>query len=567
MKKIIMPLLLTGFSLSFAQEHDHQHEAAPTDWFHQSIDDGIYGVNTEKAYEFLKTTGRSSKTVIVGILDSGVDAEHEDLKDVMWVNQSEIAGNGIDDDQNGFVDDIYGWNFIGNADGTNVNGDNLEITRLYAQHRSKFEGLKERKIERNIKKYPEEFKIYSEGKKLIEENTLKNKSKISELKAQREQYAVYESQFTTAFNNVKELLKTDSITADGLKSFLAENTIENQRTYAVLGMLYEAAEKAPEKAISLNEVQKGFYDLLQMDLKNISEYIQYLESKVEYHYNPDLNTREIIGDDYDNKRESNYGNNDVEGPDAGHGTHVAGLVAATRNNGIGINGIADNVQIMAVRLVPDGDERDKDVANGIIYAANNGAKILNMSFGKRYSPYKSVVDNAVRYAEKKGVLLIHAAGNNGEDLNLQPHYPNNVTSNDTIATNWITVGASTPHKEHLAANFSNFGSKTVDLFSPGTEIYSTVPDDQYKSFQGTSMATPIASGVAALVWSYYPELTAYELRNILLKSVNVYEGIVATPTEKDKKTPQPFTNLSTTGGVIDAYNAVRLADEYVNNKP
>lgn len=567
MKKIIIPLFIMGLSMSsIAQEEIHQHEPAPLDWFHQSIDNGTYGVNTHKAYEFLKQTNRTPQTVIVGILDSGVDAEHEDLKEVMWINQDEIAGNGLDDDKNGYIDDIHGWNFLGNADGTNVNGDNLEITRLYAQYRSKFENLKDRKIKKNIKKYPKEYETYLEGKKLIDENTVQNKAKLSELKAQREQFSVYESQFAIAFKDVKKILPAETISADQIKSFLQDNKVEDQRTYAVLGMLYEAAEKAPNKTINLDEVQTGFNELLKADTQNLNDYINYLESKVKYHYNPDLDTRKIIGDDYTNKKDSNYGNNDVEGPDAMHGTHVAGLVAAVRNNGIGMDGVANNVQIMGVRVVPDGDERDKDVANGIIYAVNNGAKILNMSFGKKYSPFKSVVDDAIRYAEKKGVLLVHAAGNNGENLDIEPHYPVNITNNDTIASNWITVGASTPHKDHLAADFSNYGSKTVDLFSPGTEIYSTIPNNQYKSIQGTSMAAPIASGVAALVWSYYPELTVYELRKVLLQSVNNYKGTVPTPTEKEQKPAQSFADLSTTGGVIDAYNAVKLADQLVKNK-
>ncbi|MFV0531092.1 MAG: S8 family serine peptidase [Flavobacteriales bacterium] len=566
MKKVIIPLFLTGFLVGVTAQEQLDYETAPKNWFHQSIDNGTYGVNTEKAYQFLKKTGRTPQTVIVGILDSGVDAEHEDLKDVMWVNRNEIAGNGVDDDKNGHVDDIHGWNFLGNADGTNVNGDNLEITRLYAQYRSKFENLKERKINRNIKKYPEEYDIYLEGKELIEKNSSENNSKLLKIKEQQEQLVVYKSQFAEAFKNVKGIVKNENVTSDDLKSFLDKNKTGDQRTYAALGILYDATEKAPNKTINLNEIETGFNDLLDQDIDNIKDYINYLESKTKYHYNPDLNTRKIVGDNYNNKKESNYGNNDVKGPDALHGTHVAGLVAAVRHNGIGMDGVADHVQIMSVRVVPDGDERDKDIANGIIYAVDNGAKILNMSFGKKYSPDKSVVDDAVRYAEKKGALLMHAAGNDGEDLNVELHYPINVTKNDTIATNWITVGANTTHKDRLAASFSNYGSKTVDLFSPGTEIYSTTPNNQYKVLQGTSMATPIASGVAALIWSYYPELTAHELRNILLKSVNIYKGIVPTPTEKDKKSNQSFANLSTTGGVIDAYNAAKLADEYVKSK-
>ncbi len=563
MKNTIWFLFTVGLLMNVTAQ---EHEPAPKDWFHQSIDDGIYGVNTEKAYTFLKEKGRTAQPIIVGILDSGVDAEHEDLKEIMWVNTDEVAGNGVDDDQNGYIDDVHGWNFLGNADGTNVSGDNLEITRLYAQHRPMFEDLKDRKIKKNIKKYAEEYKIYLKGKELIEENSAKNKSRINELKAQREQLIVYESQFNMAFKNVRELLKTETVSSEDIKSLLQNNQVDNQRTYAALGMLYEATEKSPEKSINLNEMEQGFQELLQTDLKNISDYIQYLESKSNYHYNPNIDTREIIGDDYSNKKEAFYGNNDVKGPDAQHGTHVAGLVAAVRHNGIGMDGVADHVQIMGVRIVPDGDERDKDVANGIIYAVDNGAKILNMSFGKSYSPDKSVVDDAIRYAEKKGVLLMHAAGNDSKNLNVEDNFPTNITNNDTIARNWITVGASTPHPESLAAEFSNYGSKTVDLFSPGTEIYSTTPDNQYKTLQGTSMASPIATGVAAMVWSYYSELTVYELRDILLQSVNIYKGIVPTPSEEESKPAQPFTSLSTTGGVIDAYNAVRLADEFVKNK-
>ncbi len=562
MKNTIWFLFTVGLLMNVTAQ---EHEPAPKDWFHQSIDNGIYGVNTEKAYTFLKEKGRIAQPIIVGILDSGVDAEHEDLKEIMWVNTDEVAGNGVDDDQNGYIDDVHGWNFLGNADGTNVSGDNLEITRLYVQYRPMFEDLKDRKIKKNIKKYAEEYEIYSKGKELIEENAAKNKSRINELKAQREQLVVYESQFNMAFKNVRELLKTETVSSEDIKSFLQNNQVDDQRTYAALGMLYEATEKSPEKSINLNEVEQGFQELLQTDLKNISDYIQYLESKSNYHYNPDIDTREIIGDDYSNKKEAFYGNNDVKGPDAQHGTHVAGLVAAVRHNGIGMDGVADHVQIMGVRVVPDGDERDKDVANGIIYAVDNGAKILNMSFGKSYSPDKSVVDDAIRYAEKKGVLLMHAAGNDSKDLNVEDNFPTNITHNDTIAKNWITIGASTPHPEALAADFSNYGSKTVDLFSPGTEIYSTTPDNQYETLQGTSMASPIATGVAAMVWSYYPELTVYELRDILLQSVNVYKGTVPTPSEEEPKPAQPFTSLSTTGGVIDAYNAVRLADEFVKN--
>jgi subtilisin family serine protease len=292
----------------------------------------------------------------------------------------------------------------------------------------------------------------------------------------------------------------------------------------------------------------------------IAEQFQQVDVRANFQNNPDFDSRKIVGDNYANSSERYYGNNNVVGPDASHGTHVAGIIAASRNNNIGMNGIADNVKIMVVRVVPDGDERDKDVANGIRYAVDNGAKIINMSFGKGYRWDKNIVDSAVAYAESKNVLLVHAAGNNGSNNDTEANYPNDTLWNGkSFAANWLEIGASQPKRKMLATSFSNYGKSNVDLFSPGQDIYSTIPGDKYAYFNGTSMAAPAAAGVAALVWSRFPNLTAAQLKQILMESsVKVDKKVILPGTKKDKVN---FKDISVSGGLINAKNALEMASQ------
>jgi cell wall-associated protease len=293
-------------------------------------------------------------------------------------------------------------------------------------------------------------------------------------------------------------------------------------------------------------------------LKELKEEYDYFGVIVNFGYNEEYDSRKIIGDDYADVFQKNYGNNDVKGTDDLHGTHVAGIIAADRTNNIGIKGIADNVRIMVVRAVPNGDERDKDIANAIRYAVDNGAKIVNMSFGKGFSPEKEAVDKAVKYAEEKGVLLIHASGNDSDDNDTEPNFPDRYYKNGKEAKNWIEVGASSTGKdEHLIAPFSNYGKKTVDLFAPGVSIYSTVPGNQYQMEDGTSMACPVTVGVAALLMSYFPEFSMAEIREILLKSTRKFDNLKVE--QPRKKVMVEFSQLSITGGIVNAYDAVKLA--------
>jgi len=286
---------------------------------------------------------------------------------------------------------------------------------------------------------------------------------------------------------------------------------------------------------------------------------------VEYGYNENFDSRKIVGDNYNNVYEKGYGNNDVTGPDALHGTHVAGIIAANRKNNLGIAGIADNVKIMSVRTVPNGDERDKDVANAIIYAVDNGASVINMSFGKSFSPQKEAVDKAVKYAEKKGVLLVHAAGNDGEDIDKENNFPTRKYLDGKEAKNWIEIGASSyGADDDFVASFSNYGKKGVDVFAPGVEIYSTVPDNHYLIEQGTSMAAPMVTGIAAMLMSYFPELSAEEVKDIIKKSTRKFDGLKVVEPGTKKKVE--LSDLSNTGGLVNAYEAVRMAQELKKSK-
>src|SRR5690606_6323750 len=478
--------------------------------------------------------------VIVAVIDGGVDVNHEDLKDVLWINKKEANSNGKDDDGNGYIDDKYGWNFIGNANGENVNYDNLEVTRLIAKYDP----------------------IYAS----VLPTTKLNEAQRREFVAYQKMIADYTSKYDEAsFGNTnygRLKINVDKFVAeigkepkDITKADIDNYKTENRDIKTAISIIKRATE---------NDSFLKFFD-------DINEANDYYSSQIKYHLNKEFDPRHIVGDNYEDASERYYGNPDVKGPDADHGTHVAGIIGAKRNNNIGINGVADNVQIMAIRVVPNGDERDKDVANGIRYAVDNGAKIINMSFGKGYAYNKKTVDDAVRYALEKDVLLVHAAGNDAKDIDINPNYPTKYFTNDEQAitgeaSNWITVGATgLKVNDDLLANFSNYGYKSVDVFAPGVQIYSTMPENKYKDQQGTSMAAPVVSGLAALLRAYYPQLSAQEVKDIIMKSVTKVDQKVKI--KKDGSTKKVYLDeISVSGGIVNAYNAIVEANNYINKK-
>ncbi len=524
-------------------------DSVPENWF--NLDKGsseVQGVSTEKVYTSL-LKGKKSETVIVAVIDSGVDAEHEDLKDVMWVNPGEIAGNGIDDDKNGYVDDIHGWNFIGGKDGKNVKEDNLEVARVYKKLKPKYDGKSVTQISGKDKK---EYEIFMKAKKEIEEGREKATANLA-------QYESIKPIILEALNEIEKVLDGKSPNMENIKAIdVGTNRSLSIGQNVVLDVLGQGA--SVESMDEVKEVMNG----------QLQEAIDHFSNQLEYGLNPDFDSRVVIGDNYANQTEKGYGNNDVRGPDARHGTHVAGIIGAIRDNGVGMNGVANNVRIMSVRAVPDGDERDKDVANAIRYAVDNGASIINMSFGKGFSWDKKVVDDAVKYAAKKDVLLVHAAGNSAMEVEPTNNYPNDRYDKKKLfgkrnAKNWIEVGAlSWKGGEDAVATFSNYDQQNVDLFAPGVAIYSTIPDNKYENLQGTSMASPVVAGVAAILRSYFPKLKASQVKAILQESVVPLNQTVIKPGSEGEKVP--FKTLSVTGGVVNAYKAVQKATKVKGKK-
>ncbi len=534
-----MRLLLILLTIAWPMLAGAQSAAPPQNWQHlDKLSDGYMGVSSELTYEKL-LQGKKSTPVIVAVIDGGVDPYHEDLKDVMWRNPGEIADNGIDDDGNGYIDDVYGWNFIGGKDGRNVHRDQLEITRLVAYYQKKFDGVSASELKGKAKK---EYERYLELKETVEEQQRKAMNN----------YKMYKGVLESV-NQVLEAIGKEEPSAEDLRNFKSDNPALIQASQILASMI--------EDGNTVEEVKH-----------QIQEGIDYFDSQANYHYNVELDVRPIVGDNYENSYERYYGNNDVKGPDATHGTHVAGIIGARRHNGIGMDGIADNVLIMAVRCVPDGDERDKDVANAIIYAVDNGASIINMSFGKGYSWDKEAVDKAVRYAEKHDVLLIHAAGNSGQNNDEEDNFPNDTYARRGLfgpkkAKNWIEVGAlSWKGGQESVASFSNYGKKNVDLFAPGVAIYSTTPDDTYQKLQGTSMAAPVVAGVAAMLRSYYPDLSAAQVKDILMSTTVRSQDMNMVKKPGSDGELVPFTDLCVTGGVVNAFEAVKKAETVKGKK-
>lgn len=472
----------------------------------------ILGVSTTEAWTKLLTNRQPKKTIIVAVIDSGVDIEHDDLRDNIWVNEDEIPNNNIDDDKNGFIDDIHGWNFIGNSKGENINQENLEYTRIC--------------------RAGESHPYYAKAKPVYFaelENRQKEKSNIEA--------------FEKAYFNAKAIIKRGTgITVKSLKDLDAIS-------------LDAAPEIINAKRFLSSRYERGFTEEILVVIK--AQNADYLNYRLNMNFNP----RPLVGDN-PSMLDGVYGNPDVEGPRADHGTSVAGIIAARRNNGIGIDGIAE-VKIMCIRSTPDGDERDKDVANAIRYAVDNGAHVVNMSFGKDFSPEKKLVDDAVRYAEQKNVLLVHGSGNDGKNIDKNESYPSDRYLDNVEATNWINVGASDMKAdETLAAVFSNYGEKHVDIFAPGVNIVSLDSSNTYNMHDGTSLAAPVVAGVAALILSYHPDLKPAQVIDLLLQTATRPEKLkVNEPGSGEKKKTTRFSELSKCGGVVNAYEALKKADE------
>lgn len=515
-----LPLLTELAAKEFKRETPIDDEQLKN-WPHQDFETtGFPGISLDKAYQILQ--GLTPKKVIVGVIDSGIDINHEDLKDVVWVNKKEIPNNGIDDDKNGYVDDIHGWNFLGN-----INEENMEFVRIL------------RDKDQNFPKYEEIKKKYDE-----------------ELFEATMDFAFYNKLYsdTEKYKNIVEKeLKISDFTANELP---------------------EKATKITSQSAELKEALAFFANMRRKDVKitemleKISEGRKHFETKLNGHLNIELNARKILGDNPYDINDNKYGDNNVIGPvldGALHGTHVAGIIGAVRNNGLGGNGVTNELEIMAIRAVPDGDEYDKDIALAIRYAADNGAKVINTSFGKGYSPNPEWVREAIKYAASKDVLIVNAAGNDAKNIDENITYPDDNIDGLEYTNNVLTIGAlNFEAGENILADFTNYGKRNVDIFSPGVKIYATAPDNSYKFLQGTSMASPEVAGIAALIRAYFPNLSAQEVKEIIMESgikLNLDRVLIG-----GGESVQTFSDVSKSGKIANVYNAVILAAQKSKNK-
>lgn len=487
MKRYIITALLSATVIAAEGQHI-------PDWQNKDLQtDSLFGISTTKAYTLLK--GKTPKPVIVAVIDAGVDTLHEDLKSILWVNPKKKA----------FDNGTYGWSYIGSEKG-NVRYDNLELTRQVRQYSQR-------------------------------DTTRLNSSDLATFHAEK---TALDKQKSEADKNLKYFTNY----LDALQYFAKQAGKENPTVADLEAYLPKAGRNTDYLKYVIGELQKkGDYLALEKDIQGA---IDHFKVSADYQLNTAYDPRPLyVGDHYFDSKERKYGSPDVMGPDAHHGTHVAGIIAAVRGNGIGLDGIADDVQILAVRAVPDGDERDKDVANAIRYAADHGAKVINMSFGKDYSQDKQAVDEAVKYTIKKDVLLIQAAGNDNKNIDSAAHFPNPSYLKGGRAGAYIVVGASGLKGEK--AGFSNYGKNEVDVFAPGVQIYSSIPGSKYDYYDGTSMAAPVVAGLAALIREYYPKLSALQVKDIILKSVVKQNALSA---------------YCSTGGIANAYQALQLAATY-----
>ncbi len=493
--------------------------------------DGFFGVSLNQAYDFLK--GKKSTTIIVATIDSGVDTLQKDLQPILWVNTKEKAGNGKDDDNNGYIDDVHGWNFLGGPNNKCDVNETTEEVREYYRLKNKYAAITTATAANDKSEYAYWLKVKS-----IRDST------ISKSQAELDQLSPLMNALVTTDAFLKKSLNLkagQSFTKNDLNKIDSKNDTLSKSKY-IWGLIFQDADNAKTDTKTITE---------------LSEYITKLNNDV----NPDLEARKrVVGDNPDDINDKKYGSNQLKFEDASHGTGVAGLIGAIRNNGYGIDGIADNVRIMAIKAVPNGDEYDKDIASAIRYAVDNGAKVVNMSFGKKISPHKKWVDDAIKYAAEKDVLLVQASGNDNQDVDAKPEFPNDTFLDGSTTDNLISVGASSAlNDENLAGSFSNYGKKSVDVFAPGVKVTSIDKDAEFNTADGTSFASPITAGIAALVLEYYPTLSAKQLKEAILESAKPLQGMmVVKPGSKDKV---DFTTLSKTGGVVNALEALKIASK------
>lgn len=524
-------------------------------WYQKDYqEDTIPGISLDKWYRLNKKKPKS-KNIIVAVIDTQIDINHEDLQGQLWKNNKEIPNNGIDDDHNGYIDDINGWSFTGTKSGGYVVWNRYEYVRIVQEWGPLFKDKTESQIDLNdLYKFNE----YQRALKKFEE---KDKYYKNWFKSLNYNVAIY----PLVKDTLKHFFPKEDYTYKQLDSLY--------KKYKINDKTYRQRRDADDKDLgALIDYMMVNLEINQNTLQDIVDKQIQLDSVVNKNLNINYNERLLIGDN-PTILEKGYGNNNVSNNKAGHRpiqdhcTKMAGVIGANRENNIGIKGIIQNVKIMPLNISPSGDEHDKDISMAIRYAVDNGAKIINMSFGKEFSLHKEWVEEAIKYAEEHNVLLVHSAGNESDDIDKAVYYPRDTNFDDSkeFCSNFIIVGSVTHKLDNtFVSDFSNYGKANVDLFAPGDQIYCTASENSYKFDSGTSLAAPMVCGTAALIWSYYPNLTAAQVKQIIMDSGTSYNLEVIVPGTEDKKVP--FSELSKSGKVLNVYNAMQLAEKVSKQK-
>lgn len=552
-KYIILLLLI---NLSLYSQKTIEDKTILKDWYKKDFNqDKVLGISLNKYHNLNKGKTTKTKKVIVAVLDTQIELNHEDLKPVIWVNKKEIPNNGIDDDKNGYIDDVNGWDFLGTKKGGYMVYENYEYVRIIREQGGKFQNVKRENVKGddlgNYDEYQRAYKLYETKDKFY--------------KNWRKSLVFDMSVYQKVTDTLKHFFPKEDYDLNKLDSLYKKYKI-NDKTYK------QRRDSNDQDLGALIDYRMVSLEVQQYTLEDIKGQKAQLDSVIERNLNIDFEERKAIGDN-PNQLETGYGNNKIGANIPGiqlineHSTKVSGIIAACGKNKIGISGFSNDIVIMPLHVSASGDEHDKDVATAIRYAVDNGAKVINMSFGKEFSLHKDWIKEAFNYAQSHNVLLVHAVGNDGVNIDVSPFYPNdyNYDNKEEVSGNFINVGSiNSKYGEKIVSFFSNYGKRNVDLFAPGEDIYTTSPENKYDFDSGTSLAAPMVSGTAALIWSYYPNLTVQQVKQIILESGTEIDFDVIEPRSINKKVK--FSELSKTGRVLNVFNAMQLAEKKSKGK-
>ena len=498
------------------------------------------GISLEKLQTSTLLTNPSEQNVIVAVLDTQTDIDHEAISEQLWINEDEIPNNNIDDDGNGYVDDVNGWNFMGFDNDGYFRYQNFEYTRIL--------------------RYKDDF---------LNKNSVYAKSD-SLLSLEYDRAVITQKRYHRFYTNWAKSLDFSidmwQTVTDSLIRFFPDEDYD-LNTLDSLYSIYKINDKSYIKRRDDRDTDLGaliFYKIVDLEtntnsLKNVIDSKLQKDSIINYNLNVNVDRKLQF-----KRTGAFYGNNklNINKYSNNHSTEVISIIAgsATKEELISFH---KNIKVMPICISVSGDEHDEDVANGIRYAVDNGAKVINMSFGKQFSLYPEIVHQAFLYAQQHNVLLVHASGNDAIDIDATPFYPIDINyyTGEEGVQNFINVGAISKRTDStMVSSFSNYGKKNVDIFAPGEYIHvAQATKKQYGYDSGTSLSAPLVSATAALLYLYFPKLSVFDIKECILESGNSIDKNVLKPGTKNEYVH--FSELCSSGKILNVYAAFLMANK------